>query len=131
MSVKEIITKYYRYANAGDWNAWCDLFAENVVLDEQLAGRIEGLAKLRPMMAGMKKVYSRFQNVPEKIVISDNEAAVVSHISAASAGGAPVEARVMNYFTIKDDKIAYMANFHDSRPFDPVFHPESARAGAS
>ena len=121
MSVKEIIQKYYVHANAGNWNAWCDLFSENMVMDEQLAGHIEGLSKLRPMMAGMKKVYSRFQNTPEKIVISDNEAAVVSHISAASADNVPVEADVMNYFKIEGDKIVYMSNFHDSRPFDPVF----------
>jgi len=130
LSVKEIIQKYYGHANAGNWTAWCDLFAENMVMDEQLAGHIEGLSKLRAMMAGMKKTYSRFQNIPEKIVISDNEAAVVSRISAASADGAPIEAKVMNYFVIVDEKIAYMANFHDSRPFDPAFRPEKTAPAA-
>ena len=24
-----------------------------------------------------------------------------------------------NYFQFRDGKIAYMANFHDTRPFDP------------
>jgi len=88
-------------------------------MDEQLAGHIETLSTLRPMMAGMGKAYSRFQNVPKNIVINGNEAAVVSHISAANAAGDPIEANVMNYFRLEGDKIAYMANFHDSVPFKP------------
>ena len=120
MENQEILEEYYRTANAGDWDAWCDLFAEDMVMDEQLAGHIDGLATLRPMMAGMDKAYSKFQNVPKHMFVSGDEGAVVSHISAAGPSGEPVEADVMNYFRFKDGKIAYMANFHDSRPFDPV-----------
>jgi ketosteroid isomerase-like protein len=120
MDNREILERYYRTANAGDWDAWCDLFVEDMVMDEQLAGRIEGLAALRPMMAGMDKFYSKFQNVPKHMFVSGNEGAVVSHISATSPAGETIEVEVMNYFRFKDGKIAYMANFHDSRPFDPV-----------
>jgi len=120
MENREILEEYYRTANAGDWDAWCDLFAEDMVMDEQLAGHIEGLATLRPMMAGMDKAYSRFQNLPKHMFVSGDEGAVVSHISAASPAGEPIEANVMNYFRFEGGKIAYMANFHDSRPFDPV-----------
>ena len=67
----------------------------------------------------MGKGYSRFQNVPKHIVVKGDNAAVVSHISAANAAGEPIEAEVTNYFRIRDGKIAYMANFHDSVPFDP------------
>lgn len=125
MSTGEVIQKYYEYANAGNWDAWCDLFAEDMVMDEQLAGHIEGLANLRPMMRGMKTTYSKFQNEPKQVIVKGNEAAVVSHISAASAAGAPIEADVMNYFRLKRNKIVYMANFHDSRPFAPILTPEN------
>jgi ketosteroid isomerase-like protein len=115
----EVIDRYYETANAGEWDAWCDLFTDDMVMDEQLAGHIEGLATLRPMMAGMGRAYSRFQNGPKHIVVNGDEAAVVSHISAANAAGVPIEADVMNYFRLRDGKIAYMANFHDSTPFRP------------
>ena len=115
----QVIDRYYETANAGDWDAWCDLFTDDMVMDEQLAGHIESLATLRPMMAGMGRAYSRFQNVPKHIVVNGDEAAVVSHISAANAAGDPIEANVMNYFRMRDGKIAYMANFHDSVPFRP------------
>ena len=120
MTPREAIDAYYRLANAGDWDKWCDLFTDDMVMDEQLAGHIAGLAVLRPMMGGMKKMYSRFQNVPKHIVVSGDEGAVVSHISAASPKGDKIEANVMNYFRFKNGRIAYMANFHDSVPFKPV-----------
>jgi ketosteroid isomerase-like protein len=80
---------------------------------------VEGIGILRGAIGGMKKGYSKFQNVPKHIVINGDEAAVVSHISAANAAGEPIEANVANYYQIKDGKIVYMANFHDTRPFDP------------
>ncbi len=122
MSNKEIIEAYYKYANAGEWDQWCDLFTDDMVMDEQLAGHIEGLATLRPMMGGMKVAYSKFQNVPKHILVDGDQGAVVSHISAANAAGIPIEADVMNYFRFRDGKISYMANFHDSKPFEPFLN---------
>ncbi len=119
MDTREIITRYYEDVNKGDWDDWLTLFDQNVVIDEQLAGHVEGIGILQGAVGVMKKGYSRFQNVPKHVVVSDDEACVVSHISAANAAGAPIEANVANYFRIKNGKIVYMANFHDSRPFDP------------
>ena len=119
-SPAEVIDLYYKYANAGDWDAWCDLFADDMVMDEQLAGHIEGLDTLRPMMGGMDSMYSKFENVPKHIITSGDEGAVVSHISAASPSGEMIEADVMNYFRFKNGKIVYMSNHHDSAPFAPV-----------
>jgi ketosteroid isomerase-like protein len=122
MTTKVLIEMYYVHANNGDWNKWCDLFADDMVMDEQLAGHIEGLATLRPMMQGMGKMYSKFQNIPRHIIVSPDgtEAAVVSHISAANPSGVSIEAEVMNYFQVENGKIVYMANFHDSRPFKSI-----------
>ena len=116
---REVILRYYELANKGDWDAWCDLFTDDMVMDEQLAGHIEGLSTLRPMMAGMGRAYSRFQNNLKHLIVEGDQAAVVSHISAANAAGEPIEAEVMNYFRVRGGKIAYMANFHDSAPFKP------------
>lgn len=126
MTNRDILRKYYDHANAGEWDAWCDLFADDMVMDEQLAGHLEGLSTLRPLMAGMGKAYSRFRNEPRHVLVDGDEAAVVSHISAANAAGEPIEAEVMNYFRFRDGKIAYMANFHDSRPFRPFLEQELA-----
>lgn len=119
MNAKDVIEKYYQSANAGDWATWLSLFDKNVVVDEQLAGHVEGIGVLESAIDGIERGYSKFQNNPQHIVINGNEACVVSHISAANASGVPIEANVANYFRLKDGKIAYMANFHDTRPFDP------------
>lgn len=121
VDTKTVIDLYYKSVNAGDWDTYLTLFMENVVIDEQLAGHVEGLSILRGAVGGLKKGYSRFQNVPVHIVISSSgdEACVVSHISAANASGVPIEANVANYFRLENGKIAYMANFHDTVPFGP------------
>ena len=117
MNTRDAVAKYYEYANAGDWDAWCGLFAEDQVMDEQLAGHIEGLATLRTMMAGMDKMYRVFQNQPVRFLVDGEHAAAVSHLVAESVTGKPVTAEVMNYFRIVDGRIAYMANYHDTMPF--------------
>ena len=60
MTSKEIIEKYFEYANAGKWDAWCDLFSADAIYEEQLAGHIEGRETLRPMMAGFPQAYKLF-----------------------------------------------------------------------
>jgi ketosteroid isomerase-like protein len=124
VSTRDVIEAYYRSANAGDWQTWLTLFQENVVIDEQLAGHVEGLDILRGAIGGMERGYSRFQNVPKHMVVDGDQAAVVSHISAANAAGESIEAEVANYFRLEGGKIAYMANFHDTRPFDPFVNQD-------
>lgn len=119
MTTRSIIDAYYDSVNAGDWDRWLTLFTDDIVMDEQLAGHVEGIGILRGAVGGLKRGYSKFQNVPKHIVVSGDEAVAVSHISAANASGVPIEANVANYFRIKNGKIAYMANFHDSVPFRP------------
>jgi ketosteroid isomerase-like protein len=121
MTNRRILERYYETANAGQWTAWCDLFAEDMVMDEQLAGHIEGLTTLRQMMAGMGSAYFQFQNVPSAFLVDGDQGAVLSHISARAAKypNEPIEANVMNYFRFKNGKIAYMRNVHDSKPFAP------------
>lgn len=120
MDNRAVLDRYYEYANAGDWDRWCDLFAENMAMDEQLAGRVEGRERLRSMMAGFGDMYAQFSNTPIHIVVDGDHAAVVSQIKAVSASGKPVEAGVVDYFQFRDGEITYMANFHDTVPFQVV-----------
>jgi ketosteroid isomerase-like protein len=116
---RDVINTYYESVNRGDWDTWLTLFDDKVVVDEQLAGHVEGIGILRGAIGGMEKGYSKFQNIPHHIVIDGNEACVISHISAANASGVPIEANVANYFRLENGKITYMANFHDTVPFAP------------
>ena len=121
MTNKEIIEKYFEYASAGKWDAWCDLFSEDMVYQEQLAGRIEGRETMRPMMAGFPKAYKSFHNVPRHIFVSGNQGGAVSHISARAMKypKESIEADAMLYLQFKDGKIVFAQNFHDSKPFAP------------
>lgn len=117
MNTREIINRYYEYANAGDWSSWCDLFTDKAVVDEQLAGRLEGQDTLREAVAGFPAMYGSFRNEPRQVVVDGEQAGVVSHLSAVTVAGEPIEAEVMNYFRLENGRIAYMANFHDTLPF--------------
>ena len=116
-----IIKKYFEYANAGKWDEWCDLFAEDMVMEEQLAGHIAGLSTLRPMMAGMGNAYAKFQNNLREAVVEGDMGMIISHISARAAKypNEPIECDVMNFYRFKNGKIAFMQNVHDSKPFEP------------
>jgi ketosteroid isomerase-like protein len=120
MNTREIVDTYYRLANSGEWDAWCDLFAVDQTMDEQLAGHVEGRETLREMMKGFPEMYASFSNTPVHIVVDGEQAAVVSHISAVTTGGDTVEAEVCNYFRVSSGLIQYMSNFHDSVPFAAV-----------
>lgn len=119
METREVVKKYYETVNNGDWPTWLTLFNDDVVIDEQLAGHVEGIEILRGAVGAMEKGYSKFFNKPKHIVVEGNTACVVSHISAANAAGEPIEAEVANYFELTNGKISYMANFHDTVPFGP------------
>lgn len=121
MTNREIIEKYFEYANAGKWDAWCDLFNVDCVYEEQLAGRIEGRETLRPMMAGFPDAYKSFVNTPKHFVVDGDQAAAVSHISgrAMKYPDEPIEAEAMLYLSFKDGEIVFAQNFHDSKPFAP------------
>jgi ketosteroid isomerase-like protein len=119
MSTKDVIDRYYEYVNAGDWQSWLTLFADDIVIDEQLAGHAEGIDVLRGAVGGMEKGYSKFLMHPEHTIIDGGQAAVMWHCEAANAAGVPIDAHGANYFEVKNDKITYMRNFHDSVPFKP------------
>lgn len=117
MNTADIVTRYYELANAGDWDTWCDLFAEDQRMDEQLAGHVKGRETLRDMMKGFPDMYAEFANVPVHVVVDGGHAAVVSHITARTPAGKTVEADVCNYFQVEDGLITYMTNVHDTVPF--------------
>jgi ketosteroid isomerase-like protein len=120
MDTRDVVDRYYELANAGDWDPWCDLFSSGTVMDEQLAGHVEGRETLRDMMRGFPDMYAEFANKPVHVVIDGEQAAVVSHITGRTNTGIEIEAEVCNYFRIVGGEIVYMANFHDSAPFAPV-----------
>ena len=77
MNTKEVINKYYESVNAGDWDTWLTLFDDNIVVDEQLAGHVEGIAVLQGAVDGLKRGYSKFLMNPLEIVVEGKGACVI------------------------------------------------------
>ncbi len=122
MDTREVVSKYYETANIGDWDSWLTLFDNNVVIDEQLPGHLEGIGALLRIADGIKKGYSKFLMHPLHMVVEGNQACVIWYCEAANAGGIPIDAKGANYFQVKNGKIIYLANFHDPGPFAPFLN---------
>ncbi|OEU65661.1 MAG: hypothetical protein BA867_02900 [Desulfobacterales bacterium S5133MH16] len=124
MTTREIVEKYHEYVNAGNWEGWLSLFDENAIMDETVHGRMEGIERLREAAHGLETGYSKFQNIPVKIIVEGNRAVVVWHIEAVTQDGGAVDAKGANYLKIENGKIKYMANYLDPAQFDAYYKPK-------
>jgi ketosteroid isomerase-like protein len=118
MDRRKVVDRYYETVNSGDWESWLAL-AEDVVVDEQLAGHVEGVQVLAGAVDVMKRGYSKFLMLPEHTLIEGDQAAVFWHCEAANANGVPIDIRGANYFRLQGGKITYMSKFPDKGAFAP------------
>jgi len=113
---RQVIDRYYAAVNSGDWDTWLSLFDENLVMDEQLMGHIEGIDPLRNVVQGLK-TFKKFLMHPQHIVTEGNEGAVVWDFEAIDPAGKTINVTGANFFRFGNGKIVYMSNFHDTKPF--------------
>lgn len=117
MKTKEVVTRYFDYVNSGRWDDYLTLFADDVVMDEQLLGHIVGIKEVAKGIEGLKS-NPNFRNYLREMVIKGDEAMVTWNIKSPNPDGSLLNFRGMNYYKIKGGKIIYFANFHDTAPFE-------------
>jgi len=116
MDTRTVVEHYFQYVNTGQWDEWLALFDTNVVMDEQLLGRVVGADALAQGIEGLRDD-TNFKNYPQRFVVEGNRAMVQWNIKSIKADGSPLDVEGVNYFEIEDGKIKYFANFHDTVPF--------------
>lgn len=121
MDTRELVEAYFRHVNAGEWDRWLELFDEQVVMDDALSPRMEGVEALRASTAAMQQGFKRFNNHLVELLVEGDRAAVICRIDAETAGGGKIDSTGMNFYRVRDGKITYMASFHDSAPFIAAF----------
>ncbi len=119
MDTREIVNRYFEYVNEGRWDDYLELFDDNIVMDEQLLGHLEGCDHLRQGIETLRHA-PKFTNRPREIVVEGDKAMAVWHISAVGPDGKPIEADGVNFYRMRDGKIQYFANYHDTAPFRAV-----------
>jgi ketosteroid isomerase-like protein len=117
---REIIGQYYGFVNSGDWDGWLTIMDDDLVVDEQIDGHVEGKSNLLGIGDHFRKVYSKFLMHPQHIIVQGEQAAVVWQNESANASGVPISAIGANYFQVKNGKITYMRTIHDTVPFKPM-----------
>ncbi len=117
---REIIGQYYGFVNSGDWDGWLTIMDDDLVVDEQIDGHVEGKSNLLGIGDHFRKVYSKFLMHPQQIIVQGEHAAVIWQNESANAAGVPISAIGANYFEVKNGKITYMRTIHDTVPFKPM-----------
>jgi ketosteroid isomerase-like protein len=120
MNTSEVVHTYFECVNSARWDDYVELFDEHIIMEEQLAGHIEGKAAVAKSIEGLR-TNKTFRNVPQDFVVEGDKAMVTWHISFIGPKGVKIEAKGVNFFRVKDGKIVYFANFHDTAPFKPLF----------
>ena len=121
LTTKEVIEKYFECINSGNWETWLTLFDDHVVVDDALSGHMEGIQAMKDAADGIEKVFSKFENHIQEIVVEGNKGMVVCRIEAVTAGGVSLESTGANYYEIEGGKIVHMVSFHDKEPFIKAF----------
>lgn len=113
MDTRTVVEKYFIYVNSGRWDDYLTLFDDNIVMDEQVGGHLEGIDALRKAIEPLR-TNPDFRNYPEVIVVEGDRAMVQWHEINKNARGETVELRGVNYFEVIRGRITYFANFHDT-----------------
>jgi ketosteroid isomerase-like protein len=116
VSTRDTIDRYFEYVNSGRWDDYLSLFADDIVMDEQILGHVEGIAQLRAGIAGLRN-NPDFRNRPREIVVEGDRAMAVWHITAPQPDGFTLELDGANFYRLQNGKIVYFSNYHDTAPF--------------
>ena len=119
MNTREVVQKYFDYVNAGKWDEYLSLFDDDVIMDEQLMGHLEGKEAVAHGIEGLKNA-PKFENHLIDMVVEGNRAMARWHIVAVPAPGIDIECKGANYYEISNGKITKFANYHDTAPFAPI-----------
>jgi PhnB protein len=128
---RDVVRSYFEFMNAGRWEEYLSLYADDVIMDEQMAGHHEGKGHVREAV-GMLQSLQRLPNFRNELVqvFEDGDHAVgLWHMTLLAPNGMPVDCRGANYYWVQEGKIKYFSNFHDTVPYLPLF-PNRAPAGA-
>ena len=116
MDTRTVVDSYFSCVNSGRWDDYLELFSPDIVMDEQLAGHLEGRAAVAESVAGLRS-NPDFRNRPVEIVVDGGRAMASWHITSPKPDGGTLDVRGVNFFRISDGMIDYFANFHDTAPF--------------
>jgi ketosteroid isomerase-like protein len=122
MNTKQVIENYYEYLNngfaQGDLSKWVGIFAEDFVMDEQLAGRQEGVQPMAILADKMLEGYKKWIMHLHKVLVEGDQAFVLWEVEATTSNGVDINTKGANYYRVKNDKVVYLSNYHDSVPFN-------------
>lgn len=117
MSTREVVEEYFNCVNQGRWDDYLALFADEIIMDEQMLGHIEGKAALAQGIQALRD-NKEFRNYPLDIIVEGEKAMATWNIKTPRPNAKSLDLKGVNYYKIKQGKITYFSNFHDTKVFD-------------
>ena len=125
MTTEETIEQYFGCVDRGAWDECAALFNDDVVVDDQLAGRFTGTDALRRGMDAIRSGARVFQVQPQHTFVTGDAGCVIWRVEAESKQGEKLtypdhpDRPVIgaSHFQLRNGKISYMRTIHDSVPF--------------
>lgn len=119
MDTKQVVSNYFNYINTQQWDKYMELFADDVIMDEQIMGHLESRQAVAEGIENLKNA-PRFENHLVDMVVEGNRAMARWHIIAEPAPDVHIECDGVNYYEVENGKIVRFANYHDTAPFAAI-----------
>ncbi|NJP05402.1 MAG: nuclear transport factor 2 family protein [Chloroflexaceae bacterium] len=116
MDTRTVVEHYFQCINSGRWDDYLRLFDDNIVMDEQVLGRVEGIEAMSKAIEPLR-ANPNFRNYPQTFVVEGIRAMVRWHIISTDSHNKTLDLKGVNYYEVVGGKIVYFANFHDTLPF--------------
>ena len=122
-SVEDVIRTYFGSMNEARWDDCLALFAEDVIMDDQMVGHHEGIGPVREAIGMLHSlvVLPNFHNELLQVFVDDEHAVALWHMRFNAPDATQVIARGSNLFWVHQGKIRYLRTIHDTVPFRPLF----------
>ena len=112
--MEELIRSYFRLINEDKFDEFFALFDPDAELSAPFGFKAKGIEKIKPFYLPVPDNFPEHEDIPAKIIISGNNAAVFINFIGKKKDGTPVSFNAMDWFVIENGKIKSLNIFFDS-----------------
>jgi hypothetical protein len=112
--MEKFIRSYFRLINEEKFDEFFALFDPKVDFTAPFGFHAKELEKVKPFYLQVPHNFPEHVDWPEKIITSDNQAAVFIDFKGKNKGGKVITFKAMDWFVVENNKIKSLNVFYDS-----------------
>ena len=111
--LEKLIKKYFELVNSDRFDELFEMFAPDAEFHAPFDYHAQGLDNIKPFYFMIPDIYPRHVDIPVKIIVSQNQAAVLIEFTGQTAAGVPIAFRGFDWFVFAGEKIKSLNIFFD------------------